>query len=56
MITTLVVVFLLPHGLVHFAVWLPHPEPDPTYPAPSEEANSHPRGTAGLESACDPRV
>lgn len=34
MITTLVVTFLLAHGLVHFAVWLPHPEPDPTQPAP----------------------
>ena len=34
MITTLVVAFLVAHGLVHFAVWLPHPEPDPDKPAP----------------------
>ena len=34
MITTLVVGFLVAHGLVHFAVWLPHPEPDPDKPAP----------------------
>lgn len=34
MINILVVAFLLAHGLVHFAVWLPHPEPDPAKPAP----------------------
>jgi len=34
MITALAVALLLAHGLVHFAVWLPHPEPDPGKPAP----------------------
>ena len=34
MITTLVVGFLLAHGLIHFAIWLPHPEPDPSRSAP----------------------
>jgi hypothetical protein len=34
MTTTLVVAFLLAHGLVHFAVWLPHPDPDPGKSAP----------------------
>ena len=34
MITTLVVAFLLAHGLVHFAIWLPHPDPDPATSAP----------------------
>jgi hypothetical protein len=28
MITTLVTAFLLAHGLLHFAIWLPHPDPD----------------------------
>ncbi|MET1058575.1 MAG: hypothetical protein ABWX84_03200 [Nocardioides sp.] len=32
MITTLLVAFLVAHGLVHLAVWLPHP--DPAKPAP----------------------
>ena len=34
MTTVLVVGFLLAHGLVHLAVWLPHPEPEPAKPPP----------------------
>ena len=34
MTTALVVAFLLVHGLVHFAVWLPHPDPGPGESAP----------------------
>jgi hypothetical protein len=34
MTTVLIVAFLLVHGLVHLAVWLPHPEPDPDKPPP----------------------
>lgn len=34
MTTVLVVGFLLVHGLVHLAVWLPHPEPEPAKPPP----------------------
>ena len=34
MTTALVVAFLLAHGLVHFAVWLPHPDPGPDKSAP----------------------
>lgn len=34
MTTALVALFLVAHGLVHLAVWLPHPEPDPAKPAP----------------------
>jgi len=32
--TVLVIGFLLAHGLVHLAVWLPHPEPEPAKPPP----------------------
>jgi hypothetical protein len=40
MITALVVAFLAAHGLVHLAVWLPHPEPDPDRPPPFEPDHS----------------
>ena len=34
MITLLVAAFLVAHGLVHLAVWLPHPAPQEDKPAP----------------------
>lgn len=34
MTTALVVAFLVAHGLLHLAIWLPHPEPDPAKPPP----------------------
>jgi hypothetical protein len=34
MITTLLAAFLLAHGLIHFAIWLPRTPADPTRPAP----------------------
>lgn len=34
MITTLVVAFLLAHGLIHFAIWLPRIPVDPEKPSP----------------------
>jgi hypothetical protein len=32
--------FLTAHGLVHLAVWLPHPTPDPGRPAPFQPDRS----------------
>lgn len=32
--TALLVAFLAAHGLLHLAIWLPHPEPDPAKPPP----------------------
>jgi hypothetical protein len=40
MTTVLVVAFLAAHGLVHLAIWLPHPEPDPDRPPPFEPDHS----------------
>lgn len=40
MATFLVVGFLLVHGLLHLAVWLPHPDPRPDHPAPFEPDHS----------------
>lgn len=40
MTTLLVVGFLLLHGALHLAVWLPRPEPDPAKPAPFEPDHS----------------
>jgi len=40
MTTALVVAFLVAHGLVHLAIWLPHPEPDPERPPPFEPDHS----------------
>jgi hypothetical protein len=40
MTTALVVAFLAAHGLVHLAIWLPHPEPDPERPPPFEPDHS----------------
>jgi hypothetical protein len=40
MTTVLVVLFLAAHGLVHLAIWLPHPEPDPDRPPPFQPDHS----------------
>ena len=32
--TVLLVSFLVVHGLIHLAIWLPHPEPDAEKPPP----------------------
>lgn len=40
MITTLVVAFLLAHGLIQFAIWLPHLTADPAKPAPFRPEHS----------------
>jgi hypothetical protein len=40
MTTALVVAFVAAHGLVHLAIWLPHPEPDPERPPPFEPDHS----------------
>lgn len=40
MTTFLVAGFLLLHGLLHLAVWLPKPEPDPAKPPPFEPDHS----------------
>lgn len=40
MTTFLVVGFLALHGLLHLAVWLPKPEPDPVKPPPFEPDHS----------------
>ncbi len=36
----LVVGFLVVHGLLHLAIWLPHPDPRPEHPAPFEPDHS----------------
>jgi hypothetical protein len=36
----LLVAFLVAHGLVHLAIWLPHPTPDPAKPPPFEPGHS----------------
>ena len=36
----LVVGFLIVHGVLHLAVWLPHPDPRPEHPAPFEPDHS----------------
>jgi hypothetical protein len=38
--TFLVIGFLVIHGLLHLAVWLPHPDPRPEHPAPFEPDHS----------------
>ena len=40
MTTVLWVAFLAVHGLLHLAVWLPHPEPDAERPPPFEPDHS----------------
>lgn len=40
MTTVLVVGFLVLHGLLHLAVWLPKPAPDPAKPPPFEPDHS----------------
>ena len=40
MTTFLVVGFLMVHGLLHLAVWLPKPEPQPDKPPPFEPDHS----------------
>lgn len=40
MTTFLVAGFLLLHGLLHLAVWLPKPEPEPAKPPPFEPDHS----------------
>jgi hypothetical protein len=40
MTTLVVVAFLAAHGLLHLAIWLPHPEPDPQRPPPFEPDHS----------------
>lgn len=40
MTTVVVVAFLAAHGLLHLAIWLPHPEPDPERPPPFEPDHS----------------
>jgi hypothetical protein len=40
MTTALLVGFLVAHGLIHLAIWLPHPEPQPDKPAPFEPDHS----------------
>ena len=47
--TVLLVGFLAVHGLLHLAVWLPHPEPDPAKPPPF-----HPDHSAVLAAAHTP--
>jgi hypothetical protein len=38
--TALLVAFLAAHGLLHLAIWLPHPEPDPAKPPPFQPDHS----------------
>jgi hypothetical protein len=40
MITALLVAFLVAHGLVHLAIWLPHPQPDTEKPPPFQPDHS----------------
>lgn len=40
MTTTLVVAFLLVHGLIHFAIWLPRLPTDPAKPVPFSPEHS----------------
>lgn len=40
MTTIIVVAFLVAHGLLHLAIWLPHSEPDPDRPPPFEPDHS----------------
>lgn len=40
MSTFLWVAFLVAHGLLHLAIWLPRPEPDPDRPPPFEPDHS----------------
>ena len=47
--TALLVAFLAAHGLLHLAIWLPHPEPEPAKPPPF-----HPDHSAVLVAAHTP--
>ena len=38
--TAVLAVFLVVHGLLHLAVWLPHPSPEPDRPPPFEPDHS----------------
>jgi hypothetical protein len=38
--TVALTAFLVVHGLLHLAIWLPHPEPDPAKPAPFDPDHS----------------
>jgi hypothetical protein len=40
MSTLLLMAFLVAHGLLHLAIWMPHPQPDPDKPPPFEPDHS----------------
>ena len=49
--TVALVGFLAVHGLLHLAIWFPHPEPDPGKPPPF-----HPDHSAVLAAVNSPRT
>ena len=52
----LVVGFLIVHGLLHLAVWLPHPDPRPEHPAPFEPDHSRVLTAVHVEQETTHRV
>ncbi|MGN6574159.1 MAG: hypothetical protein ACTHKG_00595 [Nocardioides sp.] len=56
MATFLVVGFLMVHGLLHLAVWLPHPDPRPEHPAPFEPDHSRVLTAVHVEQQTTHRV
>ena len=56
MTTFLVVGFLFVHGLLHLAVWLPHPDPRPEHPAPFEPDHSRVLTAVHVEQQTTHRV
>jgi hypothetical protein len=56
MTTFLVVGFLLVHGMLHLAIWLPHPDPRPEHPAPFEPDHSRVLTAVHVEQQTTHRV